>query len=348
MKVVSPKYCRTAARLAKLLERQLAGRRYLILTDETVSDCCLTHLGEFMSEFPPLDIVEVDSGEACKQYDVVVELWRHLLELNITRFDVIICVGGGSITDLGGFIASTYKRGIPFMYIPTTLLAMTDAAIGGKNGIDFQDVKNAIGTINQPEAIFMHKPFLETLPEVQFQSGMAEVIKHGVIQGGQLWQLLKAESSSKSSITDDIVKLSIKTKIAIVGKDLYEKDLRKVLNFGHSIGHALESWFLSKETPLEHGLAVAIGMLIESALAAEMGLLNHADLLEIRSVIIAYLGLDTLSIPNWSEVRPFLMNDKKFSGDRMLFALPMGIGKVAPSVIVEEELVELVYSKAAR
>ncbi len=299
-----------------------------------------------MSEFPPLDIVEVDSGEACKQYDVVVELWKHLLELNITRVDVIICVGGGSITDLGGFIAATYKRGIPFMYIPTTLLAMTDAAIGGKNGIDFQDVKNAIGTINQPEAIFIHKPFLQALPEVQFQSGMAEVIKHGVIQGGQLWQRLKAESSSKSDITDDVLKMSIKTKIAIVGKDLYEKDLRKVLNFGHSIGHALESWFLSKETPLEHGFSVAIGMLIESSLAAEMGLLNHADLLEIRSVIIAYLGIDTLSIPNWNEVRPFLMNDKKFSGGRMLFALPMGIGKVAPSVIVEEALVEWVYSKA--
>ena len=348
MKVISPKYCSTEARLGRMLKKQLAARRYLILTDETVSVACLPCLSEFMLECPPVDIIEVEAGEACKQYEVVVELWKHLLELNITRFDVIMCIGGGSITDLGGFIASTFKRGIPFIYIPTTLLAMTDAAIGGKNGIDFQDVKNAIGTINQPEAIFIHKPFLETLPEVQFQSGMAEVIKHGVIQGGQLWQRLKAESSSKSSITDDILKLSIKTKIAIVGKDLYEKDLRKVLNFGHSIGHALESWFLSKETPLEHGFAVASGMLIESALAAEMGLLNHADLLEIRSVITTYMGLDTLSVPNWSEVRPFLMNDKKFSGDRMLFALPMGIGKVAPSVIVEEELVELVYSKAAR
>jgi len=327
-----------------LLERQLAGRRYLILTDETVSDCCLPHLSEFMLEFPPVDIIEVDSGEACKQYDVAVELWKHLLELNITRFDVIICLGGGSITDLGGFIASTYKRGIPFMFIPTTLLAMTDAAIGGKNGIDFQDVKNAIGTINQPEAIFIYKPFLATLPEAQFLSGMAEVIKHGVIQGGVLWQLLKAESSSKSSITDDILKLSIKTKIAIVGKDFYEKDLRKVLNFGHSIGHALESCYLSKGMPIEHGLAVAKGMIIESALAAEMGHLNHSDLSEIHSVLTNYMGLGSFAIPNWTEIMPFLRNDKKFSHDKMLFALPMGIGKVAPSVAVEEELLELVYS----
>jgi 3-dehydroquinate synthase len=345
MKVVSPKYCRTAARLAKLLESELAGRRYLILTDETVSDCCLPHLSEFLVEFPPIDIIEVDCGEVCKQYDVAVELWKHLLELNITRFDVIICIGGGSITDLGGFVASTFKRGMPFIYIPTTLLAMTDAAFGGKNGIDFQGVKNVIGTINQPEAIFIYKPFLATLPEAQFLSGMAEVIKHGVIQGGGLWQRLKAESSRKFTVSDDVLKLSIETKLSIVKKDLHEQNLRKVLNFGHSIGHALESCYLSKGMPIEHGLAVAKGMIIESALAAEMGLLNQLDLMEIHSVLTNYVGLGSCAIPNWTEVVPFLRNDKKFSHDKMLFALPIGIGKMAPSVVVEEELLELVYSK---
>jgi 3-dehydroquinate synthase len=300
-----------------------------------------------MAEFPPVDIIEVESGEACKHYEVVGELWKHLLELNITRFDVIICVGGGSITDLGGFIASTYKRGIPFIFIPSTLLAMTDASIGGKNGIDLMGVKNAIGGINQPEAIFIFKPFLDTLPEAQMYSGMAEIIKHGVIQGGEFWERLKGESSSRIRVSDNILKLSIDVKLSIVKKDLHESNLRKVLNFGHTIGHALESWFLGKEKPIEHGIAVAMGMIIESALAAEMGLLVRKDLSAIHSVIMDGLGLETFPIPTWSEVSLFLKKDKKFNHDTMLFALPMGIGNVAPSVAVEERLVELVYSQFA-
>jgi 3-dehydroquinate synthase len=344
MKVVSPKFVSTSSRLHKSLESQLAERRYLILTDETVSDCCLPHLSEFMLKYPPVDILQVDSGEACKQYEVAIEIWKHLLEWKITRFDVIICLGGGSVCDLGGFIASTYMRGMSFIFLPTTLLAMTDAAIGGKNGIDFQGIKNVIGTINQPEAIFIFKTFLDTLPEAQISSGMAEVIKHGVVQGGELWQNLLAESESGLMLSNESLQLSIKTKLSIVKKDLQEKDLRKVLNFGHSVGHALEAYFLSEGLPIEHGAAVAKGMLVESTLAVAMGLLSNVDALSIQSVISRYEHGVRFPYPSWSVLRPFIQNDKKFSHDKMLFALPTAIGKVVPSVLVEESMLELVYS----
>jgi len=347
MKVVAPKYARTAGRLHGLLGRQLGDRRYLILTDETVSGCCLHELSDFMMKFPPLDIIEVEAGESCKQYEVAAEIWRHLIELNVTRFDVIVCLGGGSISDLGGFIASTYKRGLPFIFIPTTLLAMTDASIGGKNGIDFQGLKNAIGTLNQPEGIFIYKAFLETLPSSQLISGMAEIIKHGVIQGGELWEKLKADQVDEPGISDDVLQLSVQTKLAIVKKDPFEKDLRKVLNFGHTVGHALESWFLSQNSPIEHGIAVAKGMMIESSLAHEMALLSEASLSEIHAVVDRFIGRESISIPSWSDVKPYLMSDKKFNHDQMLFALPIQIGNVNPIVPVEGWLLESVYSKSA-
>jgi 3-dehydroquinate synthase len=345
MKVVTPKFAVTASRLHKLLEKQLADRRYLLLTDETVSDCCLPHMSEFMLKYAPIDIIQVDSGEACKQYEVAIEVWKHLLELNITRFDVIICMGGGSVCDLGGFIASTYMRGISFIFLPTTLLAMTDAAIGGKNGIDFQGIKNVIGTINQPEAIFIYKTFLDTLPEEQFSSGMAEVIKHGVVQGGELWQNLMAESERGKVLSNKSLQLSIKTKLTIVKKDFLERDLRKVLNFGHSVGHALEAYSLSKGLRIEHGTAVAKGMLVESALALEMGLLSHVDNQSIQSVIFRYADGVQFPFPSWSELKTFLKNDKKFAHDKMLFALPTRIGSVVHTVVVDEVLLESVYSK---
>ena len=347
MKVVSPEYARTSHRLHQLLEKQIGERRYIIITDENISGCCLPHLSEFILEFPPLDIIELEPGEACKQFEVAVELWKHLLELNITRFDVLVCVGGGSVSDLGGFIASTYKRGIPFIFVPTTLLAMTDAAIGGKNGIDFEGLKNAIGTLNQPEAIFIYRAFVETLPSSQIASGMAEVIKHGVIQGGELWSKLISDPAEDSGVSDSLLQLSVQTKLSIVKEDPFERDTRKVLNFGHSVGHALESWFLIHNAPIEHGIAVAKGMIIESQLAYEMGLLSEADLSEIHSVIHKYMGRDFLSIPLWAEVKPYLKGDKKFDHNKMLFALPTRIGNVNPVVAVEESRLEAVYSKLA-
>jgi 3-dehydroquinate synthase len=344
MKVVSPKYARTTQQLQKMLGRQVRERRYVIITDETVSGYCLHYFSDFMVDFPPVDIIEVDSGESCKQYEVAVEIWKHLLELNVTRFDVIVCIGGGSVCDLGGFIASTFKRGVPFIFVPTTLLAMTDAAIGGKNGIDFQGLKNAIGTINQPEAIFIYKTFLQTLPRPQISSGIAEVIKHGVIRGGELWQKLTSEFDDEKGIPDIILKLSVETKLSIVRRDFHEKDFRKVLNFGHSIGHALESWYLANNTPIEHGIAVAMGMIVESTLAVKMGQMDTSDCSEIVTVVNLHTELDTYSFPSWNEVKSYLKSDKKFSQDKMLFALPTGIGHVLPAVEVDENLLEAVYS----
>jgi 3-dehydroquinate synthase len=345
MKIPSPKFARSAARLGEMLEKQLSGRRFIILTDETAGSLCVPQLLESMSDNQPIDIIEVDSGEACKQYEVAVELWKHLLDLQITRYDVVICVGGGAITDLGGFIASTYKRGMPFIFIPTTLMAMTDAAIGGKNGIDLLDIKNAIGTINQPEALFIFKPFLESLPHRQYLSGMAEVIKHGVICGGELWQGLNELPWRDGNLPDSVLKSSINTKLKIVRADVYETGLRSTLNFGHTIGHAIESCFMASNEPIEHGLAVANGMLIESTLAAEMGLLSTRDLNSITSLILKLIGTQELQLPVWTAVHPFLSHDKKSTHHELIMALPKGIGAVIPKVVVSKELLNDVYDR---
>ena len=347
MKITAPKFARSASRLGEMLEKQLSGRRFFILTDENAGSLCVSQLSEFIAANQPIDIIEVDSGEACKQYEVAIELWKHLLDLQITRYDVMVCVGGGAISDLGGFIASTYKRGIPFIFVPTTLMAMTDAAIGGKNGIDLMSVKNAVGTINQPMAVFIYKPFLESLPSGQFLSGMAEVIKHGVIRGGELWQRLDEMPSGDMNLSDSVLKLSIATKLAIVRADVYETGVRKTLNFGHTVGHAIESWFLAENRPVDHGLAVAKGMLIESALAADMGLLGSSDLHSITAVVSRLVDLEILQLPPWTAVQPFFTHDKKSTHHELIMALPKSLGNVLPAVAVSEVLLNRVYERIA-
>ena len=312
--------------LSTALSKQLSGRRYVILTDETVGELCLPQLIEALGDNSPLDIIEVESGEACKSPEVCFHLWSHLLELEFTKSDVLVCLGGGSVSDLGGFVAATYKRGISCIVIPTTLLAMTDAAIGGKNGVDLSNVKNVIGTIVQPEAVLVYPQFCITLSDAQFLSGMAEVIKHGIIEGGELWSELRSLSPQAREIPLQILRRSANAKLTIVREDPLEKGRRRVLNFGHTIGHAIESAALGDDKAIEHGIAVAMGMMVEVKLAERLGLISSKDKNEIVRVLQAWY-MDVLPIfPNWKKVEPFLSQDKKVDQKKNVYALPLSVG----------------------
>jgi 3-dehydroquinate synthase len=187
-----------------------------------------------------------------------------MLEAGLDRKALVVNLGGGVIGDMGGFCAATFKRGVDFVQIPTTLLAMTDASIGGKLAIDFQGIKNAIGVFRDPAAIFIDPGFLATLSVRERTSGFAEVIKHAIIGAPELWNTIQTMSSLEGADWPAILEPSIGVKVKIVTEDPLEKGIRALLNFGHTIGHGLESWFLETDQPLTHGEAVAIGMMCEA------------------------------------------------------------------------------------
>jgi 3-dehydroquinate synthase len=345
MRITKPNFVKTERALCNLLKKKLRNRRFVILTDETVQELCMPRLMDFLQEDSPLDIVEVEAGEGAKSPEVCLHLWNHLLELGITKTDVLVCVGGGSITDLGGFIAATFKRGIPCIFIPTTLLAMTDASIGGKNGVDSLEVKNVIGTIVQPESIIIFPQFCVTQERRQFLSGMAEVIKHAIIEGGDLWEEILQLPTDLTLLSDSILRKSVASKCSIVAKDLYELDLRRVLNLGHTIGHAIESACLKRATPLEHGLAIAAGLLVEIKLAIQLKLTNHETLRDAEKILLRWFDSEFVTLPLWEDIEAFLMHDKKVNEKKMMFALPISVGNVQ-IVNVENKLnVELSYNQ---
>jgi len=327
MKIPKPKFFSSIVALAKGLEQQLNGRRYILLTDEVVSTYCLPFLGDWLAENPPVDVVEVEAGEQCKSIQVCTHLWEHLMEQKVDRSDVLICLGGGSVCDLGGFVAATYKRGMPCIYIPTTLLAMTDAAIGGKNGIDLGESKNMVGTIVLPEQTLIYPGFCETLPAVEVLSGMAEVFKHAIIGSSELWETLSGQRFASIHISTKLIRQSANVKLGFVQRDLFDHGDRLHLNFGHTIGHALESAFLKSGGHISHGIAVSMGMLVEMRLAVLKGVSENHESLSWQEVLEIQFGTAWPAWPAWTEIVEFIESDKKRTSSRWSLALPVRIGQ---------------------
>lgn len=243
--------------------------RIAVVADSNTRALCLPVLLE-QTGLPAADlyIVEIPAGETHKTLSTCEKVWSGMLAAQLDRKALVINLGGGVVGDLGGFCAATFKRGIDFVQAPTTLLSMTDAAIGGKTGIDFQGIKNTIGVFQQPKAVFADPVFLQTLPRRELLSGFAEVIKHALIGAPEL--LEQIERTEQLSVADCQAYLpaSIGVKVRVVAEDPLEKGLRALLNFGHTIGHALESYWLDSTDPLTHGEAVAAGMICETWLAS--------------------------------------------------------------------------------
>jgi len=310
--------------------------KIFFLTDRNTGEHCLPVLHNHLPDLLNYDIIEVDPGEENKNIDFCIGVWNMLLDFGADRNSLLINLGGGVVTDMGGFAASTFKRGIDFVQIPTTLLSQVDASIGGKTGIDLGKVKNIIGTFTQPQAVFISTEFLKTLDARQVVSGFAEVIKHGLIYDKDYFDRVK--NIDPENITGEEIYHSVKIKNAVVTEDPTEKGLRKILNFGHTIGHAIESYSLANDKdPLLHGEAIAVGMICEGYLSYKLnGLhideLNH--LVEVVRSIFPDYSYDGLIYP---AVMEYMKNDKKNVGGKIGFALLNTIGKCDYNIYASED-----------
>lgn len=250
--------------------------KLFVLCDSNTLKVCLPKFSEMLNDTEKnnLNVISIDSGEPSKDLNGAVRVWDELMKSNADRHSLLINLGGGMICDLGGFVASTYKRGISFINVPTSLLAMVDASIGGKTGINYNNVKNLLGTFSNPKMTLVYPPFLKTLDQRQFMSGFAEMIKHVLISKSSkinIDDLLKMDPAELIN-HPAYIKHSLDVKKKIVDSDPYDNSVRKKLNFGHTIGHALESLFMNRKgQELLHGEAVAQGMIVELILSVEKG-----------------------------------------------------------------------------
>jgi 3-dehydroquinate synthase len=298
--------------------------RLAVLVDDNTEKYCLPEINSAFND--PL-IISIPSGEVNKNINTCTIVWEALTKANFDRKALLINIGGGVVGDLGGFCAATYKRGIRFINIPTTLLSQVDASVGGKLGVDFLNYKNQIGVFVEPEYILINTGFLETLPENELKSGYAEVVKHALIRDKDLWQHLQAMDLAAIK-SMEIIARAITIKWNIVQQDFQEENERKLLNFGHTIGHAIESYLLQDDQRrVLHGEAVAAGMIAESYLSHQIGLLSAENLREIEKYLLAVFPYIELKPSEVEEITGYLQQDKKNIGGKLRFSLLESIGK---------------------
>lgn len=300
--------------------------KIFILVDENTHEYCLPVLLGNLETDLAFEILEIEPGEEMKNIQTANQLWEILTEMQADRKALVINLGGGVITDMGGFVASTYKRGVQFINIPTTLLSMCDASIGGKTGIDLMHYKNMVGTFTFPEQIFVYPKFLETLPYKELRSGFAEMLKHGLIADEKHWENLIHISKLDFEAVIPHISTSMEIKQNVVQQDFQEKNIRKTLNFGHTIGHAIESLCLNQGNPILHGEAVAMGMITETHLSFLEGLISEETCnIVIENIQKYYPYLDISDFKD-DEIFELLINDKKNTDSKINFSLISGIG----------------------
>jgi len=272
-------------------------------------------------------LLNIEAGEHHKTITTCQNLWEELTANKADRHSLMINVGGGVVTDMGGFVAATYKRGIDFVQVPTTLLAQVDAAIGGKVGVNLNHYKNLIGLFADPKAVFIHFPFIDSLPPKQILNGFAEVIKYALIGGGDLWKMISELKDIHSFDREKIITTSIAIKMEITEKDPFERDDRKVLNFGHTIGHALESFALSgSRPPLLHGEAVAAGMVADAYLSHLKCNLDMETVRIIADFIFSSYEKCPLNGEDHNQLIEIMAHDKKNRNGEMRCSLLRDIG----------------------
>jgi 3-dehydroquinate synthase len=311
--------------------------RYYILCDEHTFEFCLPTLLFHSPALNDAEIIELESGEDKKTLDTCFQVWGALTDTGADKKSLIINLGGGVISDLGGFVASTFKRGIDFINIPTTLLSMVDASVGGKTGVDFEGIKNHIGTTCNPKGVFINPGFLETLSERHIKNGYAEIIKIALIADAAFWKQLKKLKNTVEFSSEGVITKAIELKNTIVKKDLHENDLRKSLNFGHNIGHALESALIQQHKDILHGEAIAAGMLMELEIAFQLKRITKKEKEEICTYADSIYKKIKISKETETLLLKYILHDKKNEGDDLCFALPDKVGnyKLYSGVLME-------------
>ncbi len=316
-----------------------------VLVDTKTNEYCLSKFLPYLETDLTIEIIEFEAGEANKNIDTCVDVWKVLTELGGDRKSLIVNLGGGVVTDLGGFVASTFKRGVDFVNIPTTLLAMVDASVGGKNGVDLGNLKNQIGVINVPLMVLVDSSYLETLPKNEMRSGLAEMLKHGLIFDKMEWEKFLNLKSIDFADFDAFIHRSVAIKNAIVMQDPTEKNIRKALNFGHTLGHAIESYFLENEnkTTLLHGEAIAAGMILESYISWQKNLISKDEYYQIKNTIKSIFDDIVFEENDLSPIQELLIHDKKNEYGNIQFALLDSIGKIKINQEVENELIKKAF-----
>jgi 3-dehydroquinate synthase len=319
-----------------------------VLVDTNTRHHCLPVLLSNVACLQYASILEVAAGEESKSLETAQDLWQELLRMNADRHSLMICLGGGVVTDLGGFVGATYKRGMPFIHIPTSLMGMVDAAVGGKTAVNLKKMKNQVGIFSLPEAVFIYPGFLKTLDRTEIRSGLAEVMKYGLALDQPLWNRLRGVNldgllleSFRNPFWEEVINRSVRMKISIVKKDFTETGPRKVLNFGHTAAHAIESLsFQEGGNPVPHGIAVAAGIVIESFLSSRVTGLAESDLEQITRWIAENFELPVIPDRDLDRLPELLQKDKKRSGDRLNFTLIESPGKAVPDQHCDGGLIE--------
>ncbi len=319
---------------------ELNPSKVFILTDENTNTHCLPFLLKKIN-FQNIDFITIPCGEEHKSIATCMKVWETLSKSGADRNSLVVNLGGGVITDLGGFVASTFMRGIPFINIPTSLLAMVDASVGGKNGVDLGHIKNQIGVINLPEIVILDTVFLKTLPKEHIISGFAEMLKHGIIFSNEYWNRVKNIDFSNENEFEELIWDSVEIKKQIVTKDPFEKNLRKTLNYGHTLGHAIESYFLENDNKqtLLHGEAIAIGLILATHISNESLVFPKETLNDLSETILRYFPKQDFSNNDIEEIIKLMIFDKKNRNGKVLFVLLENIGVYKTDCVVGNQLI---------
>ena len=316
--------------LADTLKEINAPKKLLIVTDTNV---CKIYADEIKNHLDSAGfssgVYAFEAGEENKKMDAILGICKACIDNGLDRKSMIIALGGGVVGDMAGFAASIYMRGIKFIQIPTTLLSQSDSSVGGKTGIDFMDSKNILGAFHQPKLVYINVNTLKTLPEIQFISGMGEVIKHGIIQDKAFYDFVKSNPDKIKSLNSEtlieMAKRNCTIKAQVVETDEKESGLRAILNFGHTIGHAVES---AMNFNMTHGECVGIGMVGASYIAKERGLIDSGVLSDIEETLLSYGFKIKTKLPSPDKIYEFMQKDKKKSDGKLNFVLPVAIGEV--------------------
>ncbi len=325
----------TALSAAKLKEYD----KCFVLVDENTLEHCYP---VFESQIEGVEIdgiitIKADTGN--KSIDQTIYVWEKLSEFGADRNSLLINLGGGVVTDLGGFAAATFKRGISFINYPTSLLGMVDAAIGGKTGLDFNGIKNQVGLFVNPAKVIIDPEYLKTLDQQQMLSGYAELLKCGLIMDRDLWGNLATVSYKNINDWDSLIVQSARNKVDIVRHDMHEKGIRKILNFGHTVGHAIESFYAAKGDVVTHGEAVAAGMICETYISSRIYEFECTNFNEITGVIDMNFRRFDLKVEDIDHLIEIMKHDKKNKGGNFNFSLLRKLGKAVHDIDVDDIII---------
>ncbi len=331
--------------LADELVKINAPKKLLIVTDTNVEKLYADEVSSLLCDAGfDCGVYAFPAGEENKTMDTILGICGACLENGLDRKSMIIALGGGVVGDMAGFAAAIYMRGISFVQVPTTLLSQSDSSVGGKTGIDFMDSKNILGAFHQPKLVYINVSTLKTLPQIQFVSGMGEVIKHGIIRDKEFYNFIKNNTELISSLDGDtLIKMSKRNceiKAGVVEQDEKESGLRAILNFGHTIGHAAESALCFSMT---HGECVGLGMVAVCHIAKERGLISETEAEDIKEVLKSYGFKTKTTLPDVSVICSYMKKDKKKSNGKLGFVLPVKIGEVIrTSDVTENEIIKAI------